>query len=300
MIYGETGTGKELVARCLHDHSERRRHTSCPLNCGGLPEALAESELFGHEAGAFTGADRVRVGKFEHAHGGTLFLDEIESMPLAVQVKLLRALQERSIERIGSNKAIPFDCRVVAASKDDLQVAERPAASSAPTCTTASASPSSSCRRCASGARTSRCCSSTSRCWRPAATSARRRSLSQRAAGRLMAYAWPGNVRELRNVADRFVLGLLGDRLTQVRGAGERAPALPLGLPQQVEHFERAVIVEELRRHRATAATADALGHRAADAARQAAQVRHLGGRVQELRGVVRAHRPEVRAAHQA
>ena len=92
-----------------------------PLNCGGLPESLAESELFGHEPGAFTGANRVRVGKFEYAHGGTLFLDEIESMPMAVQIKLLRALQERSIERIGSNKAIPFDCRVVAASKDDLK-----------------------------------------------------------------------------------------------------------------------------------------------------------------------------------
>ena len=127
LIYGETGTGKELVARCLHDHSERRRQHFVPLNCGGLPEALAESELFGHEAGAFTSANRVRVGKFEHANGGTLFLDEIESMPMAVQIKLLRALQERSIERIGSNKAIPFDCRVVAASKDDLKVAERPA-----------------------------------------------------------------------------------------------------------------------------------------------------------------------------
>ncbi|HWT21231.1 MAG TPA: sigma-54 dependent transcriptional regulator, partial [Variovorax sp.] len=121
LIYGETGTGKELVARCLHDHSERRRQHFVPLNCGGLPEALAESELFGHEAGAFTSANRVRVGKFEYANGGTLFLDEIESMPAAVQIKLLRALQERCVERIGSNKAIPFDCRVVAASKEDLK-----------------------------------------------------------------------------------------------------------------------------------------------------------------------------------
>ena len=81
-----------------------------------------ESELFGHEAGAFTSANRARVGKFEFAHGGTLFLDEIESMPVAIQIKLLRALQERSVERIGSNKSIPFDCRVIAASKDDLKL----------------------------------------------------------------------------------------------------------------------------------------------------------------------------------
>jgi two-component system C4-dicarboxylate transport response regulator DctD len=94
LIYGETGTGKELIARCLHDYSRRRRHF-VPLNCGGLPEPLAESELFGHEPGAFTSANRVRGGKFEYADGGTLFLDEIESMPVAVQIKLLRALQER-------------------------------------------------------------------------------------------------------------------------------------------------------------------------------------------------------------
>ncbi|MEO8122130.1 MAG: sigma-54 dependent transcriptional regulator, partial [Rhodoferax sp.] len=121
VIYGETGTGKDLVARCLHEHSERRRANYVPLNCGGMSEALAESELFGHEVGSFTGATRVRIGKFEHAQGGTLFLDEIESMPMAVQIKFLRALQERSIERIGSNKAISIDCRVIAAAKEDLK-----------------------------------------------------------------------------------------------------------------------------------------------------------------------------------
>jgi two-component system C4-dicarboxylate transport response regulator DctD len=162
LIYGETGTGKELVARCLHDHSERRRQHFVPLNCGGLPEALAESELFGHEGRrvherAPHAGRQVRACERRH-----LFLDEIESMPMAVQIKLLRALQERSIERIGSNKAIPFDCRVVAASKDDLKSLSDQH-KFRPTCTTASASRSSSCRRCASGARTSRCCSSTSR-----------------------------------------------------------------------------------------------------------------------------------------
>ncbi|RYY54293.1 MAG: sigma-54-dependent Fis family transcriptional regulator, partial [Comamonadaceae bacterium] len=123
VVYGETGTGKDLVARCLHERSSRRGGHFVPVNCGGLPENLVDSELFGHEVGAFTGAIKRRIGKFEHADGGTLFLDEIESMPLAVQVKLLRALQERSIERVGSNQAVPVDCRVVAASKVDLREA---------------------------------------------------------------------------------------------------------------------------------------------------------------------------------
>ena len=119
-IYGETGTGKDVVARCLHNHSGRRGGNYVPVNCGGLPESLVESELFGHEVGAFTGATRQRIGKIEYANGGTLFLDEIESMPLSVQVKLLRSLQDRSIERVGTNKPISVDCRVVAASKTNL------------------------------------------------------------------------------------------------------------------------------------------------------------------------------------
>src|SRR5206468_1093005 len=93
MIIGETGTGKELVARCLHEHSARRERHFVAINCGGLPESLLESELFGHEMGAFTTAARRRIGKIEHADGGTLLLDEIESMPLTFQVKLLRMLQ---------------------------------------------------------------------------------------------------------------------------------------------------------------------------------------------------------------
>ena len=97
IILGETGTGKELIARCLHEFSERSQHPFVALNCGALPESMFESELFGHEEGAFTGAQRQRIGKIEYANGGTLFLDEIESMPLALQVKLLRVLQERKV-----------------------------------------------------------------------------------------------------------------------------------------------------------------------------------------------------------
>jgi two-component system C4-dicarboxylate transport response regulator DctD len=121
IIYGETGTGKELVAQSLHEFSHRSGSHFVPINCGAIPESLIESELFGHEAGAFTGAAKRRIGKFEYADGGTLFLDEIESMPLHLQIKLLRALQEGVIERLGGNKPISVDLRVIAAAKTDLR-----------------------------------------------------------------------------------------------------------------------------------------------------------------------------------
>ena len=120
LIYGETGCGKEVVARMLHHWSTRRQGQFVALNCAGLPETLFESEIFGHEAGAFTGAVKKRIGKIEHANGGTLFLDEIEGMPSGMQVKLLRVLQERTIERLGANQLIPVNCRVIAATKEDL------------------------------------------------------------------------------------------------------------------------------------------------------------------------------------
>ncbi|EGH73138.1 sigma-54-dependent transcriptional regulator, partial [Pseudomonas syringae] len=120
LIEGETGTGKELVARCLHDFSRRKDSQFVALNCGGLAESLFESEIFGHEANAFTGAGKRRIGKIEHAHNGTLFLDEVESMPVNLQIKLLRVLQERTLERLGSNQSVAVDCRVIAATKSDL------------------------------------------------------------------------------------------------------------------------------------------------------------------------------------
>lgn len=260
LIYGDTGTGKELVARCLHEHSARRRQHFVPLNCGGIAENLVDSEIFGHEAGAFTGASRARVGKFEYAHGGTLFLDEIESMPMAVQIKLLRALQERSVERLGSNTPVPFDCRIVAASKHDLKTLSDQHEFRADLYYRIGVAivelPSLRERRedipllfenfmLMAASRHQRAA--------PSPTHAQ--------TAELMAYAWPGNVRELRNVADRFVLGLLGERLTQAREAAHETGNLPRTLPQQVESFERAVIVEHLRRHRDDqAAAANALG----------------------------------------
>ena len=123
LIFGETGTGKDLVARCLHENSPRKDNNFVSINCGAIPENIIESELFGHEAGSFTGANHRRIGKFEHAHGGTVFLDEIESMPLHLQVQLLQVLQDRVIYRVGSNDPIPVDVRVVAATKTDLKQA---------------------------------------------------------------------------------------------------------------------------------------------------------------------------------
>ena len=120
LVIGETGTGKELVARALHENSSRRSKNFVAINCGAVAESIMESELFGHEAGAFTDAKSLRIGKFEHANGGTLLLDEIESMPQRVQIDLLRVLQERYIERLGSNRQIPVDLRIIAASKVDL------------------------------------------------------------------------------------------------------------------------------------------------------------------------------------
>ncbi|MFL1455664.1 sigma-54 dependent transcriptional regulator [Marinobacter sp. GN3S48] len=121
LITGESGTGKEVVARNLHYHSSRREKPFVPVNCGAIPAELLESELFGHEKGAFTGAITARVGRFEMAEGGTLFLDEIGDMPLNMQVKILRVLQERTFERVGSNRTLSADVRVIAATHKNLE-----------------------------------------------------------------------------------------------------------------------------------------------------------------------------------
>jgi len=121
LIVGESGTGKELLARALHDLSPRRGNRFVAINCAAIPETLLESELFGYEKGAFTGAAKQTIGKFETAHGGTLFLDEIGDLSLALQVKLLRFLQERVIERIGGRQEIPIDVRIACATNQNLR-----------------------------------------------------------------------------------------------------------------------------------------------------------------------------------
>ncbi len=121
LITGESGTGKELVARAIYQHGPRAKATFLALNCAAIPESLLESELFGHEKGSFTGADRRRIGKFEQCHGGTLFLDEIGDMPIATQAKILRLVQEQAFERLGGHELIRTNVRLIAATHRDLQ-----------------------------------------------------------------------------------------------------------------------------------------------------------------------------------
>ena len=121
LIAGESGTGKELVARAIYQHSDRSRMPFLAINCAAIPENLLESEMFGHEKGAFTGADRRRIGKFEQCNGGTIFLDEVGDMPIATQGKILRLLQEQRFERVGGNETVQTDVRLIAATNRDLK-----------------------------------------------------------------------------------------------------------------------------------------------------------------------------------
>ena len=256
LIQGETGSGKELVARCLHEAGPRRSGHFVAINCGGLPEALFESEIFGHEAGAYTGAGKRRIGKIEYASGGTLFLDEIESMPIALQIKLLRVLQERSLERLGSNTLIPVDCRVVAATKADLKALSDQGRFRADlyyrlSVVTLALPPLRERREDIPLLFEHFLLQAAARHQRPLPAADPTRQ------GRLLAYDWPGNVRELRNVADRCVLGIAA-------GAppfSDEVPAGPRPLAAAVEEFERALIAEALGRHAGSLArTAEALG----------------------------------------
>ena len=254
LIHGETGTGKELVARCLHEASSRRQGNFVAINCGGLQENLFDSEIFGHEAGAYTGAAKRRIGKIEYASGGTLFLDEIESMPLPMQIKLLRVLQERTLERLGSNTTIPIDCRVIAATKDDLlELAARGGFRNdlyyRLSVATLALPPLRERREDIRLLFEQFLLQAAARHQRP---------VPEISAGRiqqLVGYHWPGNVRELRNVADRCVLGIESGSppFGQAQADG------PTPLAETVEAFERALISDAMRRHRSLARTAEAL-----------------------------------------
>ncbi|MFC3684002.1 sigma-54-dependent transcriptional regulator [Hydrogenophaga luteola] len=249
LIRGETGTGKEVVARALHDHSRRRNAPYVALNCGGLPDSLLDSELFGHEPGAFTGAQKRRIGRIEHANGGTLFLDELESMPMGVQVKLLRVLQERCIERLGSNQSIPVDVRVVAATKDDLLARAQQGSFRADLVYRLNVVnielPALRERREDIPMLLEHfMLLAASRYGRPEPR------LPAAQLRQLMARDWPGNVRELRNVADALVLGV-GPQWVSPHAApsGEAGVDGEPGLAETVDQFERSLIADALERH---------------------------------------------------
>jgi len=245
LIEGETGTGKELIARCLHDASPRRNGNFVALNCGGLPESLFESEIFGHESGAFTGAAKRRIGKIEHANGGTLFLDEIENMPIPLQIKLLRVLQERSLERLGSNQAIPVDFRLVAATKENLRTLSDSGRFRADLFYRLSVAkldlpPLRERREDVALLFENFLLQASATYGRPAP------QISPAKLRQLIAYDWPGNVRELRNVAERCVLGIESDAPPFCDQASAEDG---LSLPQAMDTVERAMILEAMRRN---------------------------------------------------
>ncbi|ALD97509.1 sigma-54-dependent transcriptional regulator [Pseudomonas syringae] len=207
IIRGETGSGKELVARCLHDFGPRAAKPFVALNCAAIPEHLFEAELFGHESGAFTGAQGKRVGRLEYAHGGTVFLDEIESMPMAQQVKLLRVLQDKRLERLGSNQSIDVDLRIIAATKPDLLEEARAGRFREDLAYRLNVA---ELRLPPLRERLEDIAQLFSHFARAAAERVGREAPALDAAhlGQLLGHDWPGNVRELANAAERQALGL--------------------------------------------------------------------------------------------
>ncbi len=246
LVLGETGTGKELVARSLHDHSPRANGRFVPLNCGALPETVIESELFGHEAGAFTGATKARVGKLEYAHGGTLFLDEIESMPLNLQIKLLRVLQDRVVVRLGSNTEQQIDVRVISATKEDLRQASSAGAFREDlyyrlNVLTLSIPPLRE-RREDIPALFQHFVNAAAQRFKQAPP-----PLTAGLTAELLTHPWPGNVRELQNTAMRFALGLGLEIDGRTRSAAG-GDGLPMPLAEQLAAVERQIIAETLER----------------------------------------------------
>ena len=285
LITGETGTGKEVVARAIHHNSPRRVQRFVALNCSAIPETLLEAELFGHVRGAFTGAVGNRQGRLEQAHKGTLFLDEVGTMSVALQMKLLRVLQEREFERVGDSHTIKVDVRVIAATNSDLGqlVAEgqfredlfyrlnvipvqlpplRERKEDIPLLVQHFLEKFES-ERDANAAERSAKPSGENAAERSAKALAERRlTVSQEAMRRLMAYQWPGNVRQLENAVERavaFTAGRsqidVGDLPTEVQQAQETAAASTVTLPEDgmdlaafVANIERELIQRSLER----------------------------------------------------
>jgi len=241
LINGETGTGKELFARCLHDFSNRPGNFVA-VNCAAIPENLFESELFGHEAGAFTGAGKQRIGKIEHAKNGTLFLDEIETMPLGLQAKVLRVLQEREIERLGNNKPIAVNFRVIAASKVDLEASSRrgefrPDLFYRLNVVALQLPPLRERLGDILGLFQIFLQQASLRYQMPVA------ALTQDQHQALLSSRWPGNVRELKSCAERMILGL------PIFVDGKASASAQRSFDESVAMIERSLLEEALRRH---------------------------------------------------
>ncbi len=256
LVMGENGTGKELAARALHFSSPRAPRPFVDVNCAALTETLLESEIFGHEQGAFTGASGRRRGKFEQAHGGTLFLDEIGDMPLSTQAKILRVLQERTFQRVGGEAKIEVDVRVLCATNRDLEEAVRQnqfrkdlfyrvntlVIEIPPLRGHAEDIPELARHFLARAARREK---------RPAA------GIAPDALDALGRHAWPGNVRELQHAIDRAVLVCEGDEIRRehlppaiLRDSPAGPPAGEEGnLVEAVERLERSMILEALQKH---------------------------------------------------
>ena len=263
LIKGETGTGKELVARELHRKSPRSSGPFVPVNCAAIADSLVESELFGHEAGSFTGASKKRIGKFENANSGTIFLDEIESIPLSLAVKILRILQERVVERIGSNNQITLDIRILAATKSDLKELSEQGKFrddlyyrlnvielNLPPLRDRNGDILILFHHFVNQAETR----FNLRASKPSVTFL----------NKLQQMKWPGNVRELKNMADRFVLE---SQLTEIQTDEPQIENQPLlsnqdnDLAESINRFEKLLIQQELENHLGNmVATCNALG----------------------------------------
>jgi two-component system, NtrC family, nitrogen regulation response regulator NtrX len=254
-ILGETGAGKELIARTLHEKSARHNGPFITLNCAAVPAELIESELFGHEKGAFTGAATRHAGKFEQAHGGTLFLDEIGDMPALMQAKLLRVLEQKEVERIGSDRTIPVDVRVIVATHRNLEELVRKGEFRQdlyhrvfvfPILLPPLRERREDIRLLVDFFAQA---VAEQNDWKP-------REIDAEAFAELERYAWPGNVRELRNVVERLLL-LADDRVDAATArlalpVDSSAPAPPTGagpLSERMDAHERDIIIAELKKH---------------------------------------------------
>lgn len=248
LIWGETGSGKEVIARALHYEGDRAEKPFVAINCGAIPKEMMESELFGHESGAFTSANKKRIGKLEYAQGGTVFLDEIESMPMELQIKLLRVIETRSIERLGSNKNIDIDIRFVAATKTDLAAASERSEFRSDlyyrlNVVTLTIPPLRDRKE---------DIPELSKHFLKQARARYRQPIPELSSSELFSFNnhdWPGNVRELRNTIDRIILGMWSGFNDQKQGVSMDLEGSSDVLNKKMAQYEAELIRAELLRN---------------------------------------------------